>query len=723
MRTRNTFIVSVITIALIIITFLVYGTVPQRAQSQLKQMAPPPPIPIFRLNQKIINTEKEVRSALNNHTFMRDVVLQTIGPSGEVTGEYIRNSQFLFDDRGRRIERVLFHPASTIREMRITKEDIQDLAGSQLLGIDIAEINKYRFSYAGIETIDSRQLFAIDITPAIEPDPQRMKERFFVGRVWVDPNTFQIIKIKGIVEPQGKQRFPIFEIWRETIKNSLAFPSRTEADDVLHFQGRDVHYRIRVSYYDYQLFGSKVGITDMNELYLDTNKAPSKTKKSPKVNLVPPTQPSRAKIEPQNQTEVCTTNQNAPPVGPYHWPADSEVKVYFTRNMFTSEQSVALLEAMKAWSEVSQDNGSGVKFIYTGETDNRMSCYSCLTISRHEVYKQDKDHYAFFYPMKQVGRDLLVSAWIDLDSGIKDLKALKSFTAHELGHGLGLWDCPSCKKKKSLMSSFPGLNKSNGLVAPSSCDLATVKSIYQKERQIGASNTVRNNSRVAAMSITSTNTKTANIPAPCQVGQQAPAIGFWTWAANTRVKVYIVLTDFKSEELPYILKVLENWNSASEVTGSGVKFEYQGSANEQFSCENCLTIMRGPVFDKTGRHVTELRAFSVRHDQIISYTAIVIDPKLTNLKALANAVAHELGHSLGLLDCYTCQKKSTLMNQFKAMNVPNDMAKPTSCDIAQVREAYKELKVRVRPSPPNRNLIDEGEEPEDDDTPIVIKKP
>src|SRR5881628_1837817 len=78
-----------------------------------------------------VQTESQVRDALNQHTFKRDVVLQTIGPSGEVTGEYIRNSQFLFDDKGNRIERVTFHPPSTIREMRITKEDIQDLAGAQ----------------------------------------------------------------------------------------------------------------------------------------------------------------------------------------------------------------------------------------------------------------------------------------------------------------------------------------------------------------------------------------------------------------------------------------------------------------------------------------------------------------------------------------------------------------------------------------------------------------
>src|SRR5258707_14726421 len=90
-----------------------------------------------RILTAFMAAETKVREALNQHTFKRDVTLQTIGPNGEVTGEYIRNSQFIFDDRGRRIERVLFHPASTIHEMRITKEDIQDLVGSQLLGIDI----------------------------------------------------------------------------------------------------------------------------------------------------------------------------------------------------------------------------------------------------------------------------------------------------------------------------------------------------------------------------------------------------------------------------------------------------------------------------------------------------------------------------------------------------------------------------------------------------------
>ena len=219
------------------------------------------------------------------------------------------------------------------------------------------------------------------------------------------------------------------------------------------------------------------------------------------------------------------------------------------------------------------------------------------------------------------------------------------------------------------------------------------------------------------------NPKSSDSSVPCKVGQQAPAIGFWTWAANARVKVFIVTADFKPADVSSLISALNNWNSVSEVTGSGVKLEYQGSTDHQLTCENCLTIMRGTVFDKSKRHLTGLTAFSAKHDQIISYAIIQVDPVLTNAKAIADALAHELGHNFGLLDCYTCKKKSTVMNQFRATNVPNDMSAPTSCDVAQVREAYKELKVRVRPSPPDRDLMDEGEEPVDDDTPVIVPKP
>ena len=216
--------------------------------------------------KRFIDTESRQRAALNQHMFRRDVILQTIAPGGEVTGEYIRNSEFLFDDKGRRIERLIYHPPSTIREMRITREDIQDLAGSQLLGVDVTDVAKYQFRVAGREKLNSREVIAIDVTPLIQPDPHRMTERFFVGRIWIDANTFQVVKTEGSVEPQGKQRFPHFETWREPIDSTLVFPVRTNADDVLHFPARDVHYRITVRYYDYKLFTCQVNIKEIDDV-------------------------------------------------------------------------------------------------------------------------------------------------------------------------------------------------------------------------------------------------------------------------------------------------------------------------------------------------------------------------------------------------------------------------------------------------------------------------
>jgi hypothetical protein len=415
--------------------------------------------------ERFVEAETKGREALNQHTFKRDVVLQTIGRAGEVTGEYIRNSQFLFDDQGQRIERVLFHPPSGIHEMRITKEDIQDLAGSQLLGIDIVEAHRYQLTYAGAEITDSRQLLAIDVTPLVKPDPKRMRERFFVGRVWIDPNSFQIVKIKGRVEPEGKQRFPQFETWREPINGAFAFPTRTEADDVLNFPEGDVHYRIKVSYHDYKLFGSKVTITDVDD--------------TPSTSSVPTITP-----KPQGNLEACIINRNAPPVSSYHWAADAEVKVYLVRNMFTPEQREALLQALKAWTSAGEETNAGVKLIYAGETAGLMNCKGCLTVTRRDVYKNDGRHYSFFNPLSSEEGRVLTSAWIDLDFATTNPHALQGFVAHELGHGMGLWDCETCKSKRTIMNGFPGINRDNGLIAPSRCDLETLKSVYAQERQV-----------------------------------------------------------------------------------------------------------------------------------------------------------------------------------------------------------------------------------------------
>lgn len=209
--------------------------------------------------------------------------------------------------------------------------------------------------------------------------------------------------------------------------------------------------------------------------------------------------------------------------------------------------------------------------------------------------------------------------------------------------------------------------------------------------------------------------------APCTVGVRAAAFGFWTWPSESRVKVYILAADFKNEEISYLLAPLLNWDAVWKSTGSGVRLDYAGTTSAPLHCRNCLTIMRRTVFNNKTRHGSEFEAHSEQGTQLITYASILIDPLLTNPKALTNAMAHELGHGFGLLDCYRCKDGSTVMNKLKRMNTSNDMEGPTSCDIAQVRDAYKELRIRVGPAPLAMNtLVDEGEEPVEDDTPLVV---
>ena len=55
--------------------------------------------------------------------------------------------------------------------------------------------------------------------------------------------------------------------------------------------------------------------------------------------------------------------------------------------------------------------------------------------------------------------------------------------------------------------------------------------------------------------------------------------------------------------------------------------------------------------------------------------------------------------------------------------VLSEIAGPTKCDIAQVRKAYKDLSLRARPAPVAGVPEDESEDPEVDNTPLVVPHP
>jgi len=206
--------------------------------------------------------ETEFRHALAEYAFQRDALIQTIGIGGEVTGEYHRSSSFVFDDHDQRFEKITFFPAPTLTEVTFTQEDLEDLGGVEPFALEASKIGQYNFTYVGPEHVDELDTFVFDVEPKIVP--KKESERFFQGRVWVDQEDLQIVKVRGKGVPEGKQRFPVFETWRQQIDGRYWFPTYTRADDILNFpHGESVHIRMVVRYDDYKKFSSKVKVTEV----------------------------------------------------------------------------------------------------------------------------------------------------------------------------------------------------------------------------------------------------------------------------------------------------------------------------------------------------------------------------------------------------------------------------------------------------------------------------
>lgn len=218
--------------------------------------------------ERIIRTftakETEFRKALNAYAFQRDATIQTIGTGGQITGEYHRASQFVLTEGGERFEKITYFPQPTLTEISFTQEDLEDLGGVQPFALEASKINLYNFSYAGKERLDELDTYVFDVQPKVVP--KKVSERFFQGRIWVDERDLQIVKVRGKGVPEGKQRFPVFETYREQIDGKYWFPTYTYADDELVFpKGQTVHLRMRVRYTDYKRFGSKVKIIEESE--------------------------------------------------------------------------------------------------------------------------------------------------------------------------------------------------------------------------------------------------------------------------------------------------------------------------------------------------------------------------------------------------------------------------------------------------------------------------
>jgi hypothetical protein len=211
--------------------------------------------------------ESEFKKALNHYTWRRAARVQTIDEDNKVDGEYYQVDDVLFDSAGKRIEKVVYAPESTLQRVQMSPSDLQEIQHGDPFVLAAEEIGQYNMKYMGRQKVDEVDCYVFDVSPKVI----EKKHRYLDGRIWVDSTGLQIVVTNGRMVPNGTHKHnhdlhPPVMTWRQQVDGHNWFPVYTKVEGVLHFSGgsnhmaRKVHIRDTIKYSDYKQFGSTTKI-------------------------------------------------------------------------------------------------------------------------------------------------------------------------------------------------------------------------------------------------------------------------------------------------------------------------------------------------------------------------------------------------------------------------------------------------------------------------------
>ncbi|MBS1789573.1 MAG: hypothetical protein JST85_17745 [Acidobacteria bacterium] len=251
-------------------------------QKQTQQLSPEEVIKRFTAK------ESELREVWRDYSYIQETKMQVLGPANVISGEFYQVSEFVFNDAGKRLERILKAPPSTLGDagLRMSQEDRDALVNLQPFALAQQDLPNYNVSYVGKEKVDELNTYVFDVTPKVMSNPreldrlkkQKIEGKYFQGRIWVDDEDLQIVKTAGKTVPEFEQRFPKFETYRENIDGRYWFPTYTYGDDYLEFDRFRPHVRMVIKYKNYRQFQSDIKFLDAEEVKDDKSKTDDKTK-------------------------------------------------------------------------------------------------------------------------------------------------------------------------------------------------------------------------------------------------------------------------------------------------------------------------------------------------------------------------------------------------------------------------------------------------------------
>jgi hypothetical protein len=222
-----------------------------------------PATPPDEIIRKFAAKETEFQEALNHYTYRRVAKVQTVDDDNKVDGEYYEVDDVIFDSQGKRTEKVVFAPGSTLQRVMMSPSDFQDIQHGYPFVLTSQDIGAYNVKYVGRQKVDEVDCYVFEVNPKqIEKG-----KRYLDGRIWVDATDLQIVVTNGRMVPddtrKGKEDLhPPFMTWREQVDGHYWFPVYTKGEGELHFSGgngymaEDVHIRDIIKYTDYKRFGS-----------------------------------------------------------------------------------------------------------------------------------------------------------------------------------------------------------------------------------------------------------------------------------------------------------------------------------------------------------------------------------------------------------------------------------------------------------------------------------
>jgi len=241
-----------------------------------------PPVAPEEIVRSFAAKESEFQKALDHYTYRRVVRVQTIDDDNKVDGEYYQDDDVIFDTTGKRMEKVVYAPESTLQRIMMSPTDFHDILYGFPFVLTSEQVGEYNLKYIGRQKVDEVDCYVFDVGPkTIEKN-----KRYLLGKVWVDATDLQIVVTSGRMIPDDTRKgsedlHAPFMTWRQQVDGHYWFPVYTKGEGILHFSGghgymaQDVHVRNVVKYTDYKQFGSTIKILDDVQEVPQPSKAPA----------------------------------------------------------------------------------------------------------------------------------------------------------------------------------------------------------------------------------------------------------------------------------------------------------------------------------------------------------------------------------------------------------------------------------------------------------------